>query len=188
MGTECIGFHFDGWWDGSYSLAGGRLVWVKKTICVIGIWNTGAVMKLQLVITEKQGRRQCSYFAKYHWTVYRNNTQAMLCGGGCDCGRFIEWVGNGVPAFIILDRTVWSLVRLGQSMKTLRTTIMFLQLWSRAFTSHTVLNSNHSFPSYWGKLLNFPKPQFLLWKMMIIWFLSPWTVLRTYFKSLRQCR
>lgn len=63
-------------------------------------------MKLQLVITEKQGRRQCSYFTKYHWTLYRNNTQVMLCGGGCDCGRFSEWVGNGVPAFIILDRTV----------------------------------------------------------------------------------
>ena len=44
-----------------------------------------------------------------HWTLYRNNTQDMLTvdgggvGGGCDRGRFIERVGNGVyqPSFIL---------------------------------------------------------------------------------------
>lgn len=80
-------------------------------------------------------------------------------GGGH--GSFIGGAGDGVPDFNIPVRTL-GLFCQGQSMKTPRTNIVLLKLWSGIFQRHTVLNSNHNSPINGGKLLNFPKPQFLI--------------------------
>lgn len=175
VGTENIGFHSDRWWDSSCSLAGGRngkaCLSEKKQSVSLGsgtLWGSdeapthhhtearkeATFLFYKSITGRSTGINKQEMVTLWKVAVLVVAVVALLKGLVMECQP--SWFQSGPHLWSARD----------DPWKHWEQALYFSS--SGVFKNHTVLNSNHSSPKYLCELLNFPKPQFLIWKMMII--------------------